>query len=311
MANSRLIKGYIATILSTILWGASFVWTGELLQTYNFTPITIVFCRMVIASILMFAIFSAMGKIERLKKKDVKIFVLLALFQPFLYFIGETYGLKFVGEASFAAVMIALIPVFAPFALSIIYKRKLKGELVVGAIVSVLGVVLMSLNLGGQGISIIGILWLIEAIITACGYNVVLQTLLDRGYSAITITTYQNVFAAIFYIPLFFIMDFKTFPTIIWTGRAVFDILALSVLCSAIAYMCYSYGARIISLEKEAIFNNAIPVVTIIMSVMMGQEMLTIRKVLGMIVVILGLMLSQQNFIKKPKQRNSKEKTKE
>lgn len=102
---------------------------------------------------------------------------------------------------------------------------------------------------------------------------------------------------------MFFALEYKEFVAIQWTSRAILDIMFLAILCSSIAYVCYSYGAKIISIEKEAMFNNAIPVVTIIMSVMMGQEFLTIRKVLGMLVVIVGLMIGQGNMFKKIKRR--------
>ena len=63
--------------------------------------------------------------------------------------------------------------------------------------------------------------------------------------------------------------------------------------------MCYSYGAKIISISKEAVFNNGIPVVTIIISVIIGQEVLDLRKILGIAVVILGLSISQANIFKR------------
>ncbi len=298
MANKRLFYGYVATILSTILWGASFVWTTDLLNVCNFPVITIVTLRLLVASILMLIIF----KVEKIKKGDLKFFLLLSLFQPFLYFIGETYGIKYVGEASFAAVMISLIPVVAPFALSLIYRNKLKGELVLGAVVSVLGVVLMSLNFtGGENISLKGILFLCEAIITAVCYNVVLQKLLNKNYRPTTITAYQNTIALIFYIPLCIGFEGKEFMDINWSFRAIFDIFSLAVLCSSLAYICYSYGAKVISLSKEAIFNNGIPVVTIIISVIIGQEVLDLRKILGIAVVIIGLSISQANIFRHKK----------
>ncbi|MDY6423712.1 MAG: DMT family transporter, partial [Bacteroidales bacterium] len=121
MANRRLFYGYVATVISTVLWGASFVWTTDLLNVCNFPVISIVTLRLLVASVLMFIVF----KVEKIRKGDLRYFLLLSMFQPFLYFIGETYGIKYVGEASFAAVMISLIPVVAPFALSLVYKSKL------------------------------------------------------------------------------------------------------------------------------------------------------------------------------------------
>ncbi|MBR1770028.1 MAG: EamA family transporter [Bacteroidales bacterium] len=295
MNKKRLFYGYAAAVISTILWGASFVWTTDLLQVCNFPAISIVTFRLLIASVFMLCVF----KTEKIKKGDLKYFLLLSLFQPFLYFIGETYGIKYIGEASFSAVMISLIPVAAPFALSLVYKRKLKSELVLGAVISVVGVVLMSLNISNGGsISIKGVLFLCEAIVTAVCYNVVLEKLIHKDYKPTTITAYQNIFALIFYIPLCLSMEYKDILAIDWTFRAIADLVALSLLCSSVAYVCYSYGARIISVAKEAVFNNGIPVVTIIISLIIGQEAFSWRKILGMSVVILGLMISQTSLSK-------------
>ncbi|MBQ9313048.1 MAG: EamA family transporter [Bacteroidales bacterium] len=299
MTVNKKIKGYIATIVATVLWGASFVWTNQLFLECNFPGVTLILFRLAIAFVLMFSFFSITKKLDKVKKKDWKIFIALAVFQPFLYFIGETYGIKYIGDASFAAVMIALIPISVPLMIALFYKNKVKPLLVIGAVISVIGVVIMSMNISGGNISLKGVLFLVEAIITACMYNVILRKLLSKGYGAITITTYQNMIATILYIPMFFIMEYKDFSSIQWSFTAVFNILALAVLCSSVAYVCYSYGASIISVEKEAVFNNAIPVVTIIFSILIGQEVFSIRKVLGMLVVLIGLMISQSDILLK------------
>ena len=62
--------------------------------------------------------------------------------------------------------------------------------------------------------------------------------------------------------------------------------------------MLYSYSAKILSVIKVSIFTNAIPIVTIIVAIILGQETFSISKVLGIVIVVLGLLLSQFGFKK-------------
>ena len=63
--------------------------------------------------------------------------------------------------------------------------------------------------------------------------------------------------------------------------------------------MLYSYSAKILSVIKVSIFTNAIPIVTIIVAIILGQETFSISKILGIVIVVVGLLLSQFGFNKK------------
>lgn len=79
------------------------------------------------------------------------------------------------------------------------------------------------------------------------------------------------------------------------------SLVMLAILCSSGAFMLYGYGAKLISIMKVSVFTNAIPVVTIIFAVLLGQEDVTWNKLLGMAVVIGGLLLSQLVIKKRKK----------
>ena len=111
MKNNAKEKGlgYIAILFAMLFWGLSFVWIKHLLNN-NFPVFTIVFIRLVLASAVFVTLLSIGKKLQRVERADYKDFILLAFFEPFLYFIGEDFGLKYV-DASYAAVIIALIPI--------------------------------------------------------------------------------------------------------------------------------------------------------------------------------------------------------
>ncbi|MCR4965458.1 MAG: DMT family transporter [Bacteroidales bacterium] len=290
MKNSTY--GYIAISISMIFWGASFVWTKMLLNA-NFPVFTIVFFRLLIASIVFVTIFKIQGKLQKVKKEDRKLFLLLALFEPFLYFVGEDFGLKY-SSASFAAVIIALIPIVVAITMHFVDGEKLRINLLFGAIVSIIGICIMTFSGDGQlEFTVKGLLLLCLALLSACGYSVLLSRLLARNYSPISITTYQNFISIFFYLPFVLIFDLKYWPAIQLTAESVFALCCLAILCSAGAYMLYSYAAKQIGITKLSVFTNAIPIVTILFAAALGQETFTAQKFLGIVIVVLGVIWSQ------------------
>jgi drug/metabolite transporter (DMT)-like permease len=99
---------YPIVILSMIFWGMSFVWTSIVFKYYH--PITTIFLRLVISSILLTVFIFITGKFEKLKKEDRGLLLISALFNPFLYFLGENFGLMN-SSPTISSVIIATIPV--------------------------------------------------------------------------------------------------------------------------------------------------------------------------------------------------------
>lgn len=297
--NRKSIIAYVSIIFSMIFWGISFVWTKELLNA-NFPVFLILTIRLAIASLLMFSVFKLMGKLERIEKTDLPKFFLLALFEPFLYFIGENFSMHFV-DASFAAIMIALLPIVNPIALHIFNKDKIGWNLLFGAVISVIGIMIMSTNPEGEiKISWQGTLLLLLAVFAGSGYSVILSRLINK-YNPITITTTQNIVGILYFLPCLLIFDLDKISSVVWTKDAILSLVFLAIFCSAGAFMLYSYSAKLLSVIKVSIFTNAIPVVTIIVAIILGQELFSFLKVLGILIVVSGLLLSQFGFKKRRK----------
>lgn len=290
-SSSNNFVAYAVLVMAQIFWGISFVWTKELLNS-GFDVVFIVVVRLVISFTLLLIFAFLTKQIEPIRRKDYKVFFLLAFFEPFLYFLAENYGLKHV-DASYAAIIIAVIPVIVPFGMWAVYRQKVNPTLLVGVAVSVLGVVIISVGNGLQGnFSMLGLGLLMLAVLSAVGYNIVLYKLLD--YKPVTIVLMQNFISAMLYMPILFAMQTKeSVLAMNWSVQAVMALLMLAILCSSLAFMALSYAAKRIQIARASVFANLIPVFTIIFALMMGQETLTWTKAIGTIVVIGGVLISQ------------------
>ena len=291
MKDKKIFKAYIALILAQIFWGISFVWTKELLN-HNFNVVFVITVRLLISFALLLAIAMATKQLEKIRREDYGKFFLLAFFEPFLYFIGENYGLKLV-DASYAAIFIAIIPIIVPFGLFFFYKKRISWTVLLGVFVSIVGIAIISLGNSVVGtFNVTGVLLLLLAVFSAVGYNMMLFRLLH--YKPITIIIYQNIIAAVLYVPMFLTVDKSELAAMQWTPYTV-----LALVCSSIAFMGYSYAVKNIEISRANVFTNAIPVITIMFAVIIGQERLTFNKIIGMIVVLSGVLISQMISKKK------------
>ena len=91
---NRLLP-YIAVLLSMLIWSAAGIAIKEALVVLP--PMTMIVIRFTLAVLLMLVIGlcarrNKMLCLQKVDKKDVPLFVLGGIFQPFLYYILETFS---------------------------------------------------------------------------------------------------------------------------------------------------------------------------------------------------------------------------
>lgn len=290
------VKTYSAITLAMIFWAFSFIWFKEANKT--FYPLTIVFIRLVFAVVIMTIFLLATGNFVKIKKEDRKLFLMLAVFEPFLYFIGESFGLTYV-SATVCSVLISTIPVFATIGAWLIFKERLKRINYAGIIVSFIGVLVFIFRINGSlNFNIKGLGFLLLAVITAVGYNLTLSRLV-WNYSPVFIVGVQNIIGAILFLPLFLILDAHHFFSTPFTFNMFKPIIELAVFASCGAFILFAYSVKKMGITKANVFSNCIPVFTAIFSFILLGEKLSVQNIIGMAIVIVGLLMSQMDEPKK------------
>ncbi len=281
---------YISIILAMIFWSFSFVWVKEVYLVYG--PLTTVLFRLIIASLLLSAFAKLTGKMVKIERKDLSTFILLSFFEPFLYFMGESYGLLFV-SSTVGAIIVATIPLFSPLAASRFHGEKISIRTFIGILLSFFGVSIVVLdNSFNLTASPLGIALEFLAVVSAIFYTVVLKKLAIK-YPPTAIITYQNLLGIIYFLPLWFIFEFKSFTSIPFNLTAFAGIVKLSVFASCIAFIFYAHSVKKLGINKVNIFINTIPVFTTIFAWYILGDELTVRKFVGIVVVIAGLLVAQ------------------
>ncbi len=290
--KKQTVPVYFYALVAMLFWGMSFIWTTILLKYYQ--PVTIIFIRLVLSSIFLFSLIIIFRKGNKILRKDIKWFLLSALFNPFLYFLGENYGLKY-STSTITAVIIATIPVFSPLAGYLAFREKLRWFNFIGIALSFCGISIMLLSKNFQlEVSGIGILCLAGAVFAALMYSVLLKKLAET-YSPLFIVAIQNLIGVFMFLPLFLVLEAQQAFTIAPTREIISSFLFLAILASSLAFVFFAHSVKILGVSKANIFSNLIPVFTAVFAFFLLDERFSLQKILGMIIVIGGVYISELN----------------
>jgi drug/metabolite transporter (DMT)-like permease len=288
---------YFFLVLAVSFWGLSFIFSKSLLA--HVTPIALIFFRIIIASVLLGVccwLFFPQSLREITRKEWLNLLA-LSFFEPFLYFIFETYSLKFT-DATIVSVIIATIPIFTVLMSVFYFKEVLSGLNLFGVFLSVAGIVLMLLpEFSDVTFNPYGILLAFGAVAASVGYSFFIRKINDRFHS-VFIVACQNVVGFFLFLPLFVVMHGvagmkEQFSALALPSVAV-NILFLAVFCSALAFVLYVIALQKVGLARSNTFTNLIPIVTAVAAYFVIDEQFTLYKILGTLVVIVGVFLVQR-----------------
>jgi drug/metabolite transporter (DMT)-like permease len=282
---------YAAIILSMVFWSFSYVWTNIALR--SFTVITLLESRLLVSIVVMLLVGKFTRQLQLPRREDIKWFLLLAFFEPFLYFIGETYGLKRISP-TIASVMIATIPLFAPFSAYFLLKEKVSVANIAGIVVSFAGIVSIVTVGSDQATATdsVGVLLIALAVFSAIAYATVLKKLAAH-YNGITLITSQNIIGFVYFLPLFLSIEAPHLHEVVWRADSIACVILLAVFASSIAFVLFAEAVRRIGVARSNVFCNLLPVLTAVFSALILHEVLPAQQIIGMLVVIAGLFVSQ------------------
>ena len=284
---------YILSAFAIALWGMSYIWTDTLIA-HDIPVFYFIFVRIFIAGFMLFLFNAASGKSMAIQKKDWPKFLALALCEPFIYFIFETYGLKFTGSPTISAMVIATIPIFSVGAGIVFFKEKINLINIAGILLSLVGIIMVAMAKGEVGEHlVIGILFLLVAVIAEVGHASLTKSL-SGNYAAQVIVMYQFLIGSIYLLPLFLWNGLDGFNReLYFSAEVVYPIICLAVLCSSMAFSLWVSTIKVLGVAKSSIFSALIPVVAAMIAWALGHEILNLRQWGGIAISTLGVILSQ------------------
>jgi len=278
---------YGALISAMLVWGFSFLAIKSVVGTIPIFSLN--FIRFAIAALLL-GLLSIVRRRLIVPKRDLAVIAGLSLLSPVGYFLFETYGVSLT-QASHASILIAAIPI-AVYLIAFARKqepatwRKTAGILL--AFAGVLTIVVSAR--GDRGASLIGDLFILGAVLCAAVRTTLIKDALRR-VTPLQLTFYQFAFSLVVFGPLAVTSGFA------WIGEMTpllwAQVLFLSIICSAAAFLAMHYALSHISAARVSVTANVVPIVTLLAEAALFAVPLTMLKGLGAALTIAGVVLTQ------------------
>ena len=285
-----------------LIWAAAGIAVKEALLL--FTPLTLIVLRFSLAVLIMsfiglvFRSNKVVG-LQRVEKRDIPLFLLGGVLQPFLYFIFETYTYQSFASPTIAEAMLSMQPVLAPIFAFVILRERVTHNNIIGILLSTIGVLVLIL-VGANNFALgnpWGILLAFLTVSMSVGYSIVLRRI-PAHYSPLSIVFYVQLFSLCLFYPLWGIVDGQLLQNnlgLLFNNiKPLLAVLYLAIFASVVAFILFCYTVRYIGVTRANIFNNIRPIFTALMMWQFFSEQLPIWKWIGIILIIWGLFISQK-----------------
>ena len=280
----------LALVGATALWALSFIALKYSFRAYH--PLVVIQLRMALASLVMACCFRKQLAVK-VNFRELRPLVLLAIFDPCLYFIFESMGIRYT-TASAAGVFAAIAPLQVAVAAWLLLRERTGRTTAIGFLLGIAGAVWLSVAAEASSAAprpLLGNTLMFIAMLCGTGYTIMIKRVCTR-HSIIFITAFQAMAGSIFFLPL--ALSPLSRPPLHFDPMSVLCIVYMAVFVTIGAYGLYNYGVSRMPTGQAALFLNLIPVEAILFGSLLLGEQFTLAQYPAAALVILGVIISQK-----------------
>ena len=277
----------IAALATVFLWASAFPAVKYLLDYYSAESIMLL--RFLVASLTLF-IVAAIRKVKVPEKKDIPLFALGGFVGIFLYMWLFNTGADAV-PSGVSGFLIASAPVFTMLLSIFILKEKVKLLSWLGMLVSLCGLIVITVSQMRGFVLNMGVVLLVGASISTSLY-IIIQRKLIKKYTPLEATAYCMFIGTLFMFIFFpgFLRDIPGVP-LFANMLAVY----LGIFPAALAYLSWSYAlSKAKSTANVTMFLYLVPFLATLLAFLWLDERISPAAFIGGIVIILGMFISSR-----------------
>ncbi len=294
-------KGMLAGFSGNFIFGLSFLFStrafsvaSDIFSAHGVQNGADVPAVLAVRFLFAFLLMTALRPLLKIKLdfrgKPVWKLILLGIFQPVIYFIGESFGLKQTGIVV-SSVMIALVPVLCQLFSALLLHEAPSGWQILFCVLSVGGVVTVAVQGGAGGTTYVsGLVFLSVAVVSAVAFNL-LSRELSTVFTPFERTYFMFIDAAVFF-GLYALFAAHFDVTLILKPLAhadfVVSILYLGGLSSVFAYLMVNYANTYLPLTRSTVFSGVITVVSTVAGFAVGESCTPVR-VFACLLILVGI----------------------
>ena len=276
----------IGLFIVTLIWGGGFVASDLALN--SLTPFQIMFIRFMIASLLMGV--SNYKQFKHYSKKQIYAGIILGI-SLFLGFALQIVGLQFTTPSK-NAFLTALNVVIVPFIAYMLLKKPLKSNHLIGALCSIIGVGLLSLEDFNIGFG--DLLTILCAI--AFAFQIFLTGVFVKKYDEQSLNFMQMFISALLSLVCMILFQETSFQL---QTSGIISVLYLGMISTTFCYFLQTKCQKYVDETRTAIILSMESVFGTLFSMLILKEQLTIKMILGCFIILSGVLISNIEKVKK------------
>ena len=299
---------YIAVIVAMLCWSVSGIAIKHVLLVLP--PFTMIVQRFTMAVLMMLIIGlccrkSKMLCLQTISRKDIPLFLIAGFFQPFLYYMLETYTYDALSSPTIAEALLSTNPVLSPFFAAVLLHERVTRNNTLGILISTVGMLLM-IFVGSTDFALgnlMGVPLALASVSTAVLYTVILRRI-PQQYSDLSIVFWVQLISLFFFYPLWGLTEgTHALTSLNWSQItclqspltvAIGCTTYLAVFSSVVAFILFCYTVRRIGVTQTNAFNNMRPAFTALWMMLFFGETLPLAKWAGIVLIIVGLFVCQK-----------------
>lgn len=276
-------RGLLLFALMSVVWGLPYVLIAVAVR--HLDPAFIVECRTAIGAALLLPLALREGKLR----------LLLAVWRPLLaYTVVEMavpwYLLPSAEErlpSSLTGLLVATVPLITVLLAALTgHRDRVDRRRLAGLLVGLAGVgVLLGLDVTGGDLRSVG-----EVFVVAVGYST--GPLLAARYfgrqSSLALSAVSLTVVALAYLPWAIVVH----PSHVPPGRVVASVVALGVVCTALAFVAFFELIKEVGSTRAAVITYLNPAVAVVLGVAFLGEAFTLGTAVGFALILVGSRFS-------------------
>lgn len=281
------MKYHFAAFITVTVWSITYISSKIVLQVL--TPIELTLYRFIIGYLCL--IIMKPPKSFKLNLKNDLNIILSAFFGIFLYYIVENSATKLT-QASYVSIIISTIPIITSVLAHFINRDEKFLIVHIFTFISAFSGISLIILEGSKlesGLFIGNLLALLAAVIFSF-YNIFLKRI-DQRITPLIKARKLTFYGLFFIICLFLFTQDKSFPTEVLQFKYIFNILFLGIVASSMCILLWSYSVTGIGAVKTSRYIYLAPLITSVASNFILHEAYTFYKILGMLLIILGMTI--------------------
>lgn len=281
-------------LIPMLVWGSTFMVTKELIALWP--PYTLAFVRVTFGTLVLLPL--AISRHRKGVQLPWRTLWLMGLLGVALYYLVFNMALVYV-SASQGALVQASIPAMTALVAVLWLRERATGLRWLGIAMSIAGVLIVfsgSAAENGES-SRFGTLLMFASVISWALYTALAKRV--TGFDSLVVTVAVMGTGAILLLPAagYEVISahlagegLRSLPLLSWLS-----LLYLGVVASGVAYLLYNTSLQHLDASAVGVFTNLIPIVGVLTGVIVLGEPLSMRAIVGGLVVMLGVWITSRS----------------